>query len=60
MPGSLTQAGLAILDFNGDGENNITDAVASLSFLFSGGIPPALGEDCADVPGGGGCADQCP
>ena len=57
-PVELTPAGLAILDFNGDGGSNIADAVASLSFLFGGGNPPALGEDCALIAGD--CVSNCP
>ncbi len=57
-PVELTPAGLAILDFNGDGGSNIADAVASLGLLFGGGGPPALGEDCADIEGS--CESNCP
>ena len=43
--------------FNGDGDSNITDAVASLSFLFGGGRAPALGEGCAELAGD--CPGNC-
>ncbi len=50
---TLTEAGRAALDFNGDGRSDITDAVSALNFLFRGGGAPApvLGVDCVDVPG---------
>ena len=54
---ALTEDGLGILDFNGDGGSNIADAVASLNFLFGGGTPPALGEDCAQTAGS--CESNC-
>ena len=59
-PLTLTEAGLAVLDFNGDGGSNITDAVGALNFLFGGGGAPAhvLGVDCAEVPGT--CDLSCP
>ena len=50
---TLTEAGRAALDFNGDGRSNLTDAVSALNFRFRGGGAPApvLGVDCVDVPG---------
>ena len=56
-PVELTPAGLAILDFTGDGDNNITDAVAALTALFGGGAGHALGEEWALVEGG--CVSNC-
>ena len=54
----LTEAGLAILDFNGDGGSNIADAVGSLDFLFGGGeAQHGLGTDCALLPGD--CTENC-
>lgn len=54
---ALTEDGLGILDFNGDGGSNIADAVASLNFLFGGGAAPALGAECAPVVGS--CPSNC-
>lgn len=57
-PVNLTEAGLAILDFNGDGGSNIADAVGALNFLFGGGAQAhVLGEGCAEVPGT--CDSNC-
>ena len=50
-PVALNSVGLAILDYNGDGSNNIADAVAGLGGLFGGGDPHVLGEGCAQIAG---------
>ena len=54
---ALSPAGLAILDYNGDGGNNIADAVAGLGGLFGGGGAHVLGEDCVNIEGS--CSDIC-
>ena len=46
-----------MVDFNGDGSNNIADPVAGLNSLFGGGGPHVLGEGCATVEGD--CQDIC-
>lgn len=45
-----------LLDVNGDGIVNLTDAVHTLHFLFLHGEPPALGVGCVRMPG---CPDAC-
>ena len=56
-PVELTESGLAVLDFNGDGGNNISDPVGALNFLFGGGSPHALGEACVTLAGA--CVSNC-
>ena len=57
QPVQLTTAGVAILDFTGDGNSDISDAVGALNRLFAAGSPHALGEDCAPVEGS--CVSSC-
>lgn len=54
---ALSEAGRAVLDWTGDGNHNLADAVASLSFQFGGGPGHALGNECTELPGT--CADVC-
>lgn len=53
----LTGTGLAVLDWNGDGDHDLTDAVGSLTFQFGGGPAHALGQECAMIEGS--CEDHC-
>ena len=43
-------------DFDGSGDVQITDPVALFTYLFLGGPPHALGEECTSVPF---CEDRC-
>jgi hypothetical protein len=45
-----------LLDADGNGELNITDAIHVLAFLFQGGPAHALGESCVPIAG---CPDAC-
>ncbi len=56
-PVQLTPAGVAILDFSGNGNSDISDAVGALNRLFASGAPHALGEDCAQIEGS--CESSC-
>ena len=47
---------VSLLDVNGDNGVNLTDAVGLLTWLFRGGPPPALGQECARIPG---CPEAC-
>lgn len=61
MPGSdpvaVNPTGMAILDYNGDGNVNITDAVAGLDGLFGGGSGHVLGENCVEIEAS--CDPEC-
>ena len=48
---SLDAGNVALLDFNGDSELDLADAVAAVLYLFSGGSSHVLGIVCTDVPG---------
>jgi hypothetical protein len=55
--GGLETAGnRTILDWDGNNEVNLTDAVASLRYLFLSGEPHAAGTACIAVQG---CVDAC-
>jgi hypothetical protein len=55
--GAATDAGnVAILDFNGDGKVDLTDAIGELRYLFLSGAKHVLGESCVAVTG---CPDAC-
>ena len=47
---------LTLLDANADRGVNLSDAVYLLSYLFEGGPPPVLGEECLRIEG---CPDAC-
>jgi hypothetical protein len=49
-------ANVSMLDFDGGGAINITDAVAMFLFLFVAGPPHPLGQACQPVVG---CEDRC-
>ena len=50
--GTATHPGnVQLLDWNGDEALDLSDAVASLSFLFIGGLPHELGSDCVAIAG---------
>ena len=49
-------ANISLLDDNGDGGVNLSDAVYILVYLFSGGPPPVLGSDCIQLTG---CEQVC-
>jgi hypothetical protein len=50
-------ANIALLDADGQGSLQLTDAVHTLNFLFLGGPPPFAGTECARFAG---CPDACP
>ena len=45
-----------LLDSNGDGGINLTDAIGVLAWLFRGGAPPANGQECIRIPT---CPQSC-
>ena len=55
---SLSEQGLAIVDFNDDNSLNIADAIGGLNSLFGAGQPHALGQECI-LRDGGPCGDIC-
>ncbi len=54
---TLTEAGLLVLDWNGDGSHNIADPVASLASQFGGGAGHTLGSACVNLEST--CDDVC-
>ena len=50
------KANQQLLDNNGDGGVDLSDAVALFAYLFLGGPPPVLGRDCVAIPD---CRDSC-
>jgi hypothetical protein len=50
----------AACDANADGVHDVSDAVYTLVFLFSGGsAPPAPWPECGPGEGGAGCDARC-
>ena len=49
-------ANRALLDSNGDGSVNLSDAVAVFAFLFASGLAPELGTECVSIRG---CPPVC-
>ncbi|MBI4585426.1 MAG: hypothetical protein HY717_15545 [Planctomycetes bacterium] len=47
---SKDPANLALLDSNGDGALDVSDAIWLLTWKFLGGPPHVLGNRCADIP----------
>ena len=45
-----------LFDVNDSGTIDLSDAVHLLQFLFQGGSPPALGEECVELPR---CPESC-
>jgi hypothetical protein len=49
-------ANVSLLDYDGGGKIDISDAVAAFLFLFVNGPPHALGRECVPIAG---CRDDC-
>ena len=55
--GSLQEGGnLALFDVNEDAAFNLSDAIYLLGYMFQGGPPPRLGDECVRLKG---CANSC-
>src|SRR5262249_60463939 len=53
---SADAANLELLDWNGDGGLDISDAMSTLSWLFLDGKPHVLGQECRLIAG---CSRVC-
>ena len=55
--GTIENSGnTSLLDSNGDGNVNLSDAVGIFGFLFGGAAPPVLRTECVPISG---CPDTC-
>ena len=50
LPCRTAAASLTLMDGNGDGSIDLSDAVHTLGFLFQGESPPVQGVDCFGIP----------
>ena len=56
IPCDTGDARQRVLDVNGDGAADVSDAIDLLNHLFGSGRAPALGTDCVPFEG---CLDAC-
>ena len=56
LPCASSFSSAQLMDNNGDGVNDLTDALHILNYVFQNGPPPSMGSGCVALPG---CADVC-